>query len=203
MKFKPSVLIIFADNSKNQQQEMSLNRTVTDYFEKELRLNEIFVETIDLFKDYKSGEFDPILDINFSNKKIQEYQIKIKKFDHIVFIYSPIWSGLPALLKGFLDTVFVSGFAFEPNSKFLNRGGYLNEKTCQVLVLEEKNLMHSVICNNNADKNFWQRNIFAQTGMRGEVKYFYDTARMSVEKMDNINREVKNSIFKISPLIKI
>jgi len=32
--------------------------------------------------------------------------------EHLVFVYPPWWGGLPALLKGFIDRVFLPGFAF-------------------------------------------------------------------------------------------
>ena len=37
----------------------------------------------------------------------------IKWADHLVWVYPVWWAGLPALLKGFLDRVFLPGFAFQ------------------------------------------------------------------------------------------
>jgi NAD(P)H dehydrogenase (quinone) len=43
--------------------------------------------------------------------------------DHIVFVYPTWWVGLPALLKGFVDRVFLPGFAFKyrKNSPFWDK----------------------------------------------------------------------------------
>jgi putative NADPH-quinone reductase len=37
---------------------------------------------------------------------------KIKWADHLVWIHPVWWGGLPALTKGFIDRVFLPGFAF-------------------------------------------------------------------------------------------
>ena len=40
------------------------------------------------------------------------FQEKIKAASHLLFIYPTWWQNMPAILKGFVDRVFVSGFAF-------------------------------------------------------------------------------------------
>ena len=40
------------------------------------------------------------------------FQEKIKAADCLLFIYPTWWQNMPAILKGFMDRVFVSGFAF-------------------------------------------------------------------------------------------
>lgn len=37
----------------------------------------------------------------------------IKQADHLVFVYPIWWGAMPALLKGFIDRVFLPGFAFK------------------------------------------------------------------------------------------
>ncbi len=43
---------------------------------------------------------------------ILQAQKLIKWADHLVFVYPTWWGNMPALLKGFLDRVFIPGFAF-------------------------------------------------------------------------------------------
>lgn len=38
---------------------------------------------------------------------------EIKRADHLVWVFPTWWGGLPALLKGFIDRVFLPGFAFK------------------------------------------------------------------------------------------
>ena len=63
-------------------------------------------------------KFDPILHEGY--KVIQPLetdlilaQNEIKSADHVVVIFPIWWGGMPALLKGFIDRVFLPGFAFK------------------------------------------------------------------------------------------
>lgn len=47
-----------------------------------------------------------------------ETQDLIKANDKFIFIYPTWWNNMPAILKGFLDRVFVSYFAFKIEGKF-------------------------------------------------------------------------------------
>ena len=71
--------------------------------------------------DLYEMKYDPILkqeelysagqkQVSPENFKIQEL---IKNEDKFIFIYPTWWSSMPAILKGFIDRVMVSGFAFK------------------------------------------------------------------------------------------
>ncbi|PKM22410.1 MAG: NADPH:quinone reductase [Gammaproteobacteria bacterium HGW-Gammaproteobacteria-14] len=62
-------------------------------------------------------EFDPILWHGYRGGQpleadIQQAQEDILQADHLVWVFPIWWGGLPALLKGFIDRVFLPGFAF-------------------------------------------------------------------------------------------
>lgn len=48
----------------------------------------------------------------FEEVDIREARRLVKWADHLVFVYPTWWGSMPALLKGFIDRVFVPGFAF-------------------------------------------------------------------------------------------
>ena len=72
-------------------------------------LKEIFVREI---------EFDPNLPFGYKNKVeleqgLIESQELIQWANHLVFVYPTWWGTMPALLKGFIDKVFLPGFGFQ------------------------------------------------------------------------------------------
>lgn len=61
--------------------------------------------------------FDLHVQIPSPQDQLEEEDLKeakrlIKWADHLVFVYPAWWGNMPALLKGFIDRVFVPGFAF-------------------------------------------------------------------------------------------
>lgn len=83
-------------------------------------------------------KFDPVLHNGY--KKIQKLEpdlVKAQKdiewADHLVFFYPIWWTAAPALLKGFIDRVFLPGWAFK-----YNYGGehetLLNNKTGSMIM---------------------------------------------------------------------
>lgn len=72
-------------------------------------------EIINLYSKEYSLDF-----LNFQDKRnmpeneiIKYIQEKIMSSDEMVFVFPVWWSGIPAILKNFFDSVFISGFAFE------------------------------------------------------------------------------------------
>ncbi|WP_310558415.1 NAD(P)H-dependent oxidoreductase [Flavobacterium sp.] len=84
-------------------------------------------------------KFNPIL--TYGYRKISELEpdlVQMQKdilwADHLVFVYPNWWATFPALLKGFIDRVFVPGFAFKyrENSSFWDK--LLKGKTARLIV---------------------------------------------------------------------
>ena len=196
------VLVILADTISKRNSQSSIVRQTCQDFAQHCISNQTNIEIIDLYRDYKARKFDPVLDSTFVGNKILEYQIKIKAAKTIVFFYPALWSTMPALMKGFLDVVFRPGFAFEPGAKPLTKqDGYLSGKKASVFVFEDKSWMHNKVLNNNFDQIFWQRSIFAQSGLKGNIKYFYETNKMNTEKSLELKNEMKRAVqaIRLSP----
>lgn len=106
-----NVLIIYAHPNPN-----SFNHAVLEKVKKGLHESDHDVTIIDLYKE----NFDPVLkfDDTFRRRDLKDdprterYRTLVKNADHFIFIYPVWWYGLPAILKGFLDRVFVAGFAY-------------------------------------------------------------------------------------------
>lgn len=81
-------------------------------------------------KVFRLGEipFDPVLHHGYNKRQelepgLKEIQGAISWANHLVFVYPIWWGGIPALLKGMFDRVFLPGFAFKyrKNSQFWDR----------------------------------------------------------------------------------
>jgi len=87
-------------------------------------------------------KFDPILyegyrEIQELEPDLKKIQNAIEKADHLVFV-SPVWWGsVPALFKGFLDRVFLPGFAFKYRKGSSLWDKLLIGKTADILLLSD------------------------------------------------------------------
>ncbi len=64
-------------------------------------------------------QFDPVLHKGYRSRQELEpdlvhAQEQIRWADHLVLVYPIWWATPPALLKGFIDRVFLPGFSYEP-----------------------------------------------------------------------------------------
>lgn len=83
-------------------------------------------------------EFDPILRYGYKKRTALEpdlvrAQQLLQDADHTVWMYPTWWGGMPALLKGFIDRVFLPGFSFsyQENSPFQKQ--LMKGKTARVI----------------------------------------------------------------------
>ena len=82
--------------------------------------------------------FNPNLEFGYQERTELEPDLldaweKIKWADHLVWIHPVWWGGLPAITKGFIDRLFLPGFAFQPleNSIFWDK--LLKGKTARII----------------------------------------------------------------------
>lgn len=107
-------------------------------------------------------EFDPVLHRGY--KEIQELepdlveaQELIKWAEHLVFVYPTWWATMPALLKGFIDRVFLPGFAFKyrENSAFWDK--YLTGKSARIIVTMDAPTWYNFLAYGNAGQKAMKR----------------------------------------------
>lgn len=84
-------------------------------------------------------EFDLNLSGGYKDKQplepdLQKAQELISWADHLVFVYPNWWGGMPALLKGFIDRVFLPGFAFKYRKNSPLPEQLLKGKTARLIV---------------------------------------------------------------------
>lgn len=82
--------------------------------------------------------FNPNLQFGYQKRTEQEPDLieaweKIKWADHMVWVHPVWWGGLPSITKGFIDRLFLPGFAFQyrENSMFWDK--LLKGKTAHII----------------------------------------------------------------------
>lgn len=58
---------------------------------------------------------------------------KIQWADHLVWVYPVWWASVPAIMKGFLDRLFLPGFAFRKKENSLLSTGLLKGKSARLI----------------------------------------------------------------------
>jgi NAD(P)H dehydrogenase (quinone) len=86
--------------------------------------------------------FDPILhqgykEIQTLEPDLQKAQQDILWAEHLVFVYPIWWGNLPALVKGFVDRVFLPGFAFKYRLNSTWWDQFLKGKTARLITTSD------------------------------------------------------------------
>ncbi len=87
-------------------------------------------------------KFNPILkkgyrEVMALEEDLIEAQRLIKWANHIVFVFPVWWSATPALLKGFIDRVFLPGFAFKYRENSTQWDKLLQGKTARIIMTSD------------------------------------------------------------------
>lgn len=103
-----NLLLIYANPSSK-----SLSSSFKERFLRGAKKAGHQVKTIDLYAE----KFDPVLSEAEAKGKIgktsKNHQTMIRRADYLVFIFPIWWFRAPAILEGWIDKVFTSGFAFK------------------------------------------------------------------------------------------
>lgn len=96
---------------------------------KEVQLEEIIVSELD---------FNPNLQFGYQKRTELEPDLlkaweKIERADHLVWVHPVWWGGLPAILKGFIDRLFLPGFAFQYRENSIWWDKLLKGKTAHII----------------------------------------------------------------------
>jgi NAD(P)H dehydrogenase (quinone) len=116
-------------------------------------------------------KFDPIL--TYGYRKISELEpdlIQAQKdilgANHLVFVYPNWWSTYPALLKGFIDRVFLPNFAFKYHEKGPFWDKLLIGKTSRLIVTMDTPWWYYWLINRNAGHNSMKIGILKFSGIK-------------------------------------
>lgn len=132
------------------------------------------IKVLDL---YEEG-FDPVLVFNeqkrrrdmHTDPKLEVYREQLKWADKIVLVY-PIWWGRPpAMLMGYIDQMFASGFAYKDKGGMLPEG-LLKGKSVVCISVMKGPAHYPLLWLGNAHKILMRKALFNYVGIR-KVKFF-------------------------------
>lgn len=156
------------------------------------------ISEIKILDLYEEG-FNPVLVFNENKRRrdmhadpdLAKYREQLTWADKIVFVY-PIWWGRPpAMLMGYIDQMFASGFAYKDNGKMLPEG-LLKGKSVVCISSMKGPTLYPLYWLNNSHKVLMRKALFNYVGIK-KVKFFefgnMESPRgKHKEKLSKINR---------------
>ncbi|KQN30266.1 hypothetical protein ASF00_05655 [Sphingomonas sp. Leaf34] len=102
--------------------ESSLTRAVTNAIVEALQADGHNAEMADLAAERFDPVFGPADHAAFNCKDalpadVRKEQQRLDRADHLILVYPVYWWSMPALLKGWIDRVFVAGWAFDEDAE--------------------------------------------------------------------------------------
>ncbi|MDQ0090992.1 NAD(P)H dehydrogenase (quinone) [Paenibacillus anaericanus] len=135
------------------------------------------IEEVKVLDLYEEG-FNPILVFNKQKRRrdmhrdpdFARYREQLMWADKIIFVY-PIWWGRPpAMLMGYIDQMFASGFAYKETGKMLPEG-LLKGKSVVCISVMKGPTHYPLLWLNNSHKVLMRKALFNYVGIK-KVKFF-------------------------------
>jgi NAD(P)H dehydrogenase (quinone) len=190
-------LIIYAHNNEN-----SLNHHLLQTVIESLTAQNHEIVVRDLY----AINFDPV----FSLKDIQEQRmghladdIKYEQefitwAEHVTFIYPIWWTGMPAIMKGYIDRVFSYGYAYRYDQGV--QKGLLTGK--QTVIINTHGKSHEEYERIGMDKALSltsDKGIFTYCGFEINQHFFFDKAdRVAPEDLEIWKEQIRNTFVEIN-----
>jgi NAD(P)H dehydrogenase (quinone) len=162
------ILVVLANPIFEQDTRAEIPRRLCKSFILEAQKKGVNVDLIDLYTD---DEFNPVWRPEERDTKAMEYQIRLSKAQLVVVFHPIWWIGVPAVLKGFVEKIFLPGFAYKlekPRPK-----GLLADKQLWIYTFSERPQWEYRLLQRDSVKLFWKRGVADQTGMKfGKFTHF-------------------------------
>ncbi|WP_340082326.1 NAD(P)H-dependent oxidoreductase [Terribacillus sp. FSL K6-0262] len=171
--------------------EGSFNHAILTSITKDLESKKETFQVIDLYKD----EFNPAFtaeELKFFNKGetpyelVKQYQKLLNQATELIFIFPVWWWDLPAILKGFIDKVMLSGFAIlETKETGALTGLLTNIRKTTVITTStsEKEYLENEA--GNAIQGVFINRTLADLGIKNEHTKWINFSRVNLTTDDN------------------
>lgn len=123
------------------------------------------------FIDLSTINFEPNLKYGYRKRTELEVDlIKAREWiewaSHLVFVYPTWWGAMPALLKGFIDRVFLPGFAFRYREGSALWDKLLTGKTAHLIVTMDTPSWYNRLVYRRAGHQVMKRNVLKFCGIK-------------------------------------
>ncbi|AIW84281.1 NAD(P)H dehydrogenase (Quinone) [Bacillus mycoides] len=172
-----NVLIIYAHPNPS-----SFNGAILEHVQKGLEETNHSVTLLDLYKE----QFDPVLVFNGEKKRrdllneeeTKRYRELVQKADILLFIYPIWWWSMPAILKGFIDRIFIAGFAYKYEGS-LPKGLFKGKKAWVINTLDSPLWYVVALLYRSADWIMMKRGVLRFCGIRDIKRSVFQSVKTS------------------------
>lgn len=181
----------------------SYNHAILTSLTEKLETKKEPFQVIDLYKD----GFNPVFtaeELKHFHKGetpyslVKDYQEKLKQSTELVFIFPVWWWDLPAMLKGFIDKVMLSGFAFiEDQNTGTLQGLLTNIKKTTVISTSTTDKEYIESEAGNAIQSVFIDRTLADLGLKNESTKWIHFSRVNLttdEKRKQFLKEISQII---------
>jgi len=187
------VMVILANPASETDQRSNLINNLCKTYSEACQNTGLEVDFLDLYKD---EEFDPVHNLDERDTKVLEYQIRLRKAQMIVFFHPVWWQSVPALLKGFLDKVLISGFGYRYSNKVVQ--GLLEDKQAIVVATSEQPVWQLRYIYGNILENFWQKVVLGYCGVKSKIFVFGNFRSVPDSEIEKWHKKMENLAKKIN-----
>ena len=118
--------------------KQSYNYALSEAYKNGANKTNAIIDTINI----SDLDFNPNLRFGYRQRTELEPDLKdainkIKKANHIVWVFPMWWYGYPALMKGFIDRTFLPGITFEPIEGKASPKKLLKGKTARIIITSD------------------------------------------------------------------
>lgn len=142
--------------------------------------------------------FNPNLENGYQKRSEMEPDLlkafeKIKKADHLVFVHPVWWGGLPAIMKGFIDRVFLPGLTFKYRENSIWWDKLLVGKTARIITTLDQPSWYYKFVYGSPSVNQLKKSVLEFCGVKPvSVTYIENVKTSTPEQRDKWLKLVNN-----------
>ncbi len=140
---------------------------------RELRLRELEFDPLLRSREARGGEAEPC---------ITEARDSIVWAEHLVVQYPTWWASTPALLKGFIDRVFVPGFAYRPHETGNGWDKLLKGRSSRLLITMDAPVLYDSLYYYASSRRAMSKGVMGFCGIRPTRVTTFAPIRGSTER---------------------